>query len=109
MTVRTDAAARSEDTEIFGTVDLYRLPDIERGGGFKFRFTLPAGATTATGVFTVTPVQDDVVESDDSNANRLRVKITGGLEIAVPDPGLPLSELNEVIVRLIDDDSPGRV
>ena len=80
---------------------------IERARDFKFGFTLPAGATTATGVFTVTPVQDDVVEPADSDANRLTLRIDDGLKFAVPEPGVPVTTFDEVILTLIDDDSPG--
>ena len=107
VTVRLDAAAGRVDTEILGTVALDKNADIERGGSFQFRFTLPAGATTATGVFTVTPVQDDEVEPADSRANRLKLRIDRGLAIVVPEPGLPVTSSNEIILRLIDDDSAG--
>ena len=108
VTVRLDAAAGTEDTEILGVVTLDNSGAIERGGSFQFRFTLPAGATTATGMFTVTPVQDDVVESVASNANRLKVRIDRSARFFdVPEPGLPATSDNEVILRLIDDDSLG--
>ena len=107
VTVRTDAAARPEDTEIVVAVDRIGHHTIERARDFKFGFTLPAGATTATGVFTVTPVQDDVVEPADSDANRLTLRIDDGLKFAVPEPGVPVTTFDEVILTLIDDDSPG--
>ena len=77
------------------------------GVSFQFRFTLPAGATTATGVFTVTPVQDDVVESglERQSAEGENRPSAGFLD--VPEPGLPVTSDNEVILRLIDDDSLG--
>ena len=63
VTVSLDAAARLVDTEVTGTVRLNRVADIVRGRSFTFTFTLPAGATTGTGAFTLTPVQDDDVET----------------------------------------------
>ena len=108
VTGRLGAAARTVDTEVVVNVRTRRKADIQRGGAFQFRFTLPAGATTAAGTVTITPVQDDVVEANDANANRLvfDAEAPHGL-LSLPEAGLPITELNEAILTLIDDDSPG--
>ena len=117
MTVRLDAAARPVDTEVLGTVRAPRGADILPGHSFEFRFTIPAGVTTGTGVFTLTPVQDDVVEGIEftstpvvegfnMTANRVFVRLAAELP-NIPDEDLTVTSNDEVLLVLIDDDSPG--
>ena len=119
VTMRLDAAARTVDTELVGTARASDRNDISHPlshsqATFKFNVTLPAGATTGTGVFTLTPVQDDLVENEETDPSdgvyvRLGEVLASGL-IVGPDEdlSLPLSFINEVILNLIDDDSLGQ-
>ena len=118
MTMRLDAAARTVDTKLEGAARASDRNDISHPlshsqATFKFNVTLPAGATTGTGVFTLTPVQDDLVENEETDPSdgvyvRLGEVLASGL-IVGPDEdlSLPLSFINEVILNLIDDDSLG--
>ena len=118
VTVSLDAAARTVDTEVSGAVEPLSPDDITQSDveevTFRFRFTLPAGATTGTGVFTLTPVQDDQVENEETGSNdvmyvRLSLPDAASGLILFPDEDLPINSRNsnEVILSLIDDDAAG--
>ena len=103
--------------QVLGTVRAPRGADILPGHSFEFRFTVPAGVTTGTGVFTLTPVQDDVVEGIEftstpvvegfnMTANRVFVRLAAELP-NIPDEDLTVTSNDEVLLVLIDDDSPG--
>ena len=120
VSFRLDAAALTVDTELRGLARANDRTDISHPlshlqSNFTFDFTLPAGATTGAGVFTLTPVQDDVVENEETDPTdgvfvRLELLAGGGYLTTVPDEDLPLlsgTRTTEVILDLIDDDSLG--
>ena len=118
VTVSLDAAARTVDTEVSGAVEPLSSDDITHSdveeATFRFRFTLPAGATTGTGVFTLTPVQDDQVENEETGSNDVvyvRLSLPDAVSglILFPDEDLPINSRNsnEVILSFIDDDAAG--
>ena len=118
VTVTLDAAARTVDTDIAGAVNPDSRDDISNPGSqisssfFTYDFALPAGATSATGVFTLTPVQDDVVEDRNSSRNRVFVSLVADGLIDIPEANLPihaglLTTGASVVLSLIDDDSLG--
>ena len=114
VTARLDAAASTTDLVFeFVLRANHRSIAIEEynssGGTPKFDVTIPAGATVGTGVLTVTPVQDIVVEPDVSGgSNRLQVEINANLGFdPAPDADLPVEDVDRVRVTIIDDDTDG--
>ena len=118
VSFRLDAAARTVDTELNGQATVTNLDDIHHPLGleeshFEFNFSLPAGATTGTGVFVLTPVQDDFVENEETDPDdgvyiQFFPDVGEDVLASVPDDDLPLtSSGTKVILNLIDDDSLG--
>ena len=114
VTARLDAAASTTDLVFEFLLRAnnrnFAIEEYNSSGGTpRFDVTIPAGATVGTGVLTVTPVQDIVVEPDVSGgANRLQVEINKDLGFdSAPDADLPVEDVDRVRVTIIDDDTDG--
>ena len=114
VTARLDAAASTTDLVFKFLLRANNrnlaIEEYNSSGGIpKFDVTIPAGATVGTGVLTVTPVQDSVVEPDIlAGSNRLQVQINTNLGFdTAPDADMPITDQGRVGVTIIDDDTDG--